>query len=157
MTSLVGICRPLCMAKTVKLQRTHCVLLCYSASCQPVDFFSFLPFKELTFGVGHHHVAETGSRAELLSQQFDVLREDLSAFLRAQKKNLMRHPRASTPEQQALRRTSTFSGLAGFFSSSSFIRGLSWYTSARLILQHTAWEYNRRDGAGGKTSGFTGS
>lgn len=94
MTSLEGICRPLCMAKTVKLQRRHSVLLRYSASCQTADFF-FLPFTELMFSVGHDHVAETRSRAELLSQQFDVLREHISAFLPAQVKNFIRHPSTS--------------------------------------------------------------
>lgn len=88
MTSLEDLCRPLWMAKTVKLQHTRSALLRYSASCQPVHFFVvaffFLPFAELTFGVGHDHVAETRSRAELLPQQLDVLREDVGALLGAQ-------------------------------------------------------------------------
>lgn len=93
MASLEGICRPLWMAKTVKLQRRHSVLLPYSASCRSVD--NFLPFKELTFSVGHDHVADTRSCAELLSQQFDVLREHLSAFLQAEVENFIRPPSTS--------------------------------------------------------------
>lgn len=96
MTSLEGICRPPWMAKTVKLQRTHSELLPYSASRQSVHdfFFFFLPFAELLFGVGHDHAAQTGTRAELVSQQFDVLREHLSAFLQAQVRKFLRHPSA---------------------------------------------------------------
>lgn len=38
--------------------------------------------------------------------------------------------------------TSGLSGLAGFFSSNSFINDLSWNTSARQILDHSYDKYN---------------
>lgn len=108
--------------------------------------FFFLPFAELLFGVGHDHAAQTGTRAELVSQQFDVLREHLSAFLQAQERKFLRHASTAGATAGAAAEpqlTSTFSGLAGLLSSSSLIRGLSWYTSARLILPHTAGEHSR--------------
>lgn len=50
----------------------------------------FSPFAELTFGVGHRHVAESRSRAELVSQQPDVLREHFSTILQTGVENFIR-------------------------------------------------------------------
>lgn len=103
------------------------------------------------FSVGQDHVTEARRRAELLSQQFDVLREHISAFLQEQVAVQGQKQESQAQQQQTFKPTSTFSGLAGFFSSRSFIRGLSWYTSARLILQHPTYEYNSRDHTGGNS------
>lgn len=150
--SLEGIWPPLCMAKTVKLQGRHAALLLYSASCQT----------QMTSYHSDSCCLVSGTIMSLrLGAVLNFCRSSLTYSANTLAQSYKQEWRVSPTKHFAAtaagcsKPTSPFSGLAGFFSSSSFIRGLSWYTSARLILQHTACVQNYRAQTGKGKNVFT--
>lgn len=145
------------MAKTVKLQGRHAALLLYSASCQTQmtsyhsDSCCLVSGTIMSLRLG----AVLNFCRSSLTYSANTLAQSYKQEWRISPTKHFRGRNSSHSSGMLKTPTSPFSGLAGFFSSSSFIRGLSWYTSARLILQHTACVQNYRAQIGKGKNVFT--